>query len=125
MARNLMARILAAVTLMLFVALPCRAAVWVVEPGQLGGIQAVLSNPLVVDGDVIELEDGTYTGSDNRDLDFLGKKVTLCSQSGDPTLCIIDCEEQGRGISFDDPDEDNDTIVRGITIRNGIAWGSS
>ncbi len=44
------------------------------------------------DGDVILLGDGIFAGVGNRDLDTNETQFTIQSISGDPTLCIIDCE---------------------------------
>jgi hypothetical protein len=75
-----------------------------------------------VPGDEIVLGDGTFLGPRNRDLTFLGKNVTLRSQSGDPSLCILDCEGQSRGLSI--TQGETAIVVEGITIRNGFgAWG--
>ncbi|MHC4501634.1 MAG: hypothetical protein ACYS21_21310 [Planctomycetota bacterium] len=52
-------------------------------------------------GDTVIVADGTYTGPGNRDIDFLGKAITVRSESG-PENCIIDCENSGRGFYFDD-----------------------
>ncbi|MBN1766847.1 MAG: right-handed parallel beta-helix repeat-containing protein [Sedimentisphaerales bacterium] len=70
---------------------------------------------------MVILADGTYSGDGNRDLDFLGKPITLRSQNG-PELCIIDCQgsetEPHRGIHFHSG-EDVESMVVGITITNG------
>jgi len=71
-------------------------------------------------GDIIELCDGTFTGVGNRDLDFLGKCLTVRSQSGNRDACIIDCQGLGRGFYFH-TDEGCHSIVSGITIANGTA----
>jgi len=57
-----------------------------------------------IQDDIIELTDGVYTGSGNRDLNNSGKYFLIRSQSGDPTACIIDlqgtAEEPHRGITY-------------------------
>jgi len=35
-----------------------------------------------IDGDTVIVADGTYKGPGNRDIDFLGKAITVRSQSG-------------------------------------------
>jgi len=40
------------------------------------------------DSDTIEVEDGVYTGTGNRNIDFKGKAITLKSKSGNPENCI-------------------------------------
>ena len=72
---------------------PASATTYLVRPdgnGDFVTIQAAIDS--AVAGDIIELSDGVFTGDGNRDLDFLGKGITLRSQSGDPELCVIDCE---------------------------------
>jgi hypothetical protein len=67
----------------------------------------------------INVLDGTYTGSGNRDIDFYGKAIILRSLNGAAT-CIIDCEGLGRGFDFHSG-ETQQTIVAGFTITNGQA----
>ena len=77
------------------------------------------------DGDVIELADGVYTGTGNRDLDFEGKAIVIRSQSADPTACVIDCDgspgDPHRAFEFM-LGEDETSVVEGLTIRGGFAW---
>lgn len=74
-------------------------------------------------GDIIEVDDGVYTGPGNRDINFYGKAITLRSVSG-PDHCILDCQgtpsEPHRGFKFC-TNEGPDTILEGFTIRNGFA----
>jgi predicted outer membrane repeat protein len=76
----------------------------------------------VSETDIIELLDGTFRGEGNRDLDFLGKTITIRSQNGDPSLCVIDCEstalEPHRGFHFHSG-ESEFAVLQGITITNG------
>jgi hypothetical protein len=77
-----------------------------------------------VTGSVIEICDGVYTGPGNRDLDYKGKAVTVRSQSGDSSACVIDCGGSPgaphRGVWFHSG-EDTLSILQGVTIRNGYA----
>ena len=73
--------------------------------------------------DILQLADGVYNGSDNKNLRFLGKPLILMSSNG-PRFCSIDCEEEGRGFYFTFED-DIRTVVRGITIRRGNVPGDS
>ncbi|MBN1123851.1 MAG: right-handed parallel beta-helix repeat-containing protein [Sedimentisphaerales bacterium] len=80
------------------------------------------------DGDVIAVAPGTYSGKGNRDIDFLGKAITVVATDG-PDSTIIDCAAAGsgsgsgsitphRGFHFHN-DEGSDSVLRGFTIRNG------
>ena len=63
---------------------------------------------------VIELAPGIYS----EHLNTLGKAFTLRSASGDPTDTIISGSGNGRVITMNSG-EDNDTVLEGITIRDG------
>ena len=65
--------------------------------------------------------DGTYTGIGNRDLDFTGKAITVCSENG-PGVCIIDCENAAVGFEFH-TGESSSSILDGFTIVNGNTTG--
>ncbi len=73
-------------------------------------------------GVVIELEDGTYTGAGNRDLDYLGKAIQIRSRSANPAACVIDCQagpsDMHRGVTFQNG-EDGASLLAGVTIRGG------
>lgn len=84
--------------------------------GDLPTIQAAIN--IAPEGAIIELADGSYTGAGNRDVEFLGKALTLRSESGDPSACYLDCAGGGRGLYFK-AGEDSSTIVMGLGIRNG------
>ncbi|MHC4571446.1 MAG: right-handed parallel beta-helix repeat-containing protein [Planctomycetota bacterium] len=75
------------------------------------------------DGDTVIVADGTYTGSGNRNIDFLGKAITVRSESG-PESCVIDCngtqEDRHRGFYFHNG-EDASSILDGFTITGGYA----
>ena len=71
--------------------------------------------------DKVLVADGMYTGPGNRDIDFLGKAITVRSENG-PENCIIDCggawQVSHRGFYFHQ-NEGADSILQGFTIRNG------
>ena len=82
-------------------------------------IQAAIDASL--NGDTVLVAPGTYTGDGNRDIDFMGKAITVKSEEG-PQTCIIDCQgspnEPHRGFYFHNS-EDTNSVVEGFTITNG------
>jgi hypothetical protein len=86
-------------------------------PSEYQTIQEAVNAAL--NGDTIFIADGVYTGEGNRDVDFLGKAITVRSENG-PQNCIIDCENSGRGFYFHSG-EDPNSILAGFTIKNGYA----
>jgi predicted outer membrane repeat protein len=93
--------------------------------GRWPRIQAALD--AAAPGDVVELDDGLYTGEGNRDLDCRGKAVSLRSRGGDPDRCVLDCAGDDwraphRGLHFQNG-EGPGTRVSGLTIRHGQALG--
>jgi predicted outer membrane repeat protein len=118
--------VIIATSMVLVSAAAVSATVYVVNPqgtGDFPTIQAAVD--AVMNGDIIELTDGTFTGNGNRDIDFLGKAIIVCSQAGSPADCIINCQgseaEPHRGFHFHS-DEGAGSVVQDITIRNGWAW---
>ncbi len=90
-------------------------------PSQYPTIQAAID--AAVDGDVVIVADGMYTGTGNRDIDFLGKALTVRSENG-PANCTIDCQathaDPHRGFHFHQ-NESCACAVDGFTIQNGYA----
>ena len=92
--------------------------------GHFETIQAAIND--ANEGDTIEIWPGTYTGPGNRDIDFLGKAITVRSTDpNDPNIVavtIIDCNgsstEHHRGFYFHSG-EDANSILNGLTITNG------
>ncbi|MHC4159045.1 MAG: right-handed parallel beta-helix repeat-containing protein, partial [Planctomycetota bacterium] len=90
-------------------------------------IQAGIND--VNDGDVVIVSPGTYTGPGNRDIDFLGKAITVRSTDpNDPNIVaatIIDCDanryDEHRGFYFHNG-EDTNSILNGLTIINGYEF---
>jgi cell wall-associated NlpC family hydrolase len=60
--------------------------------------------------------DGVYKGEKNKNLNWFGKKITVCSKNG-PENCIIDCENYGRGFELINAGKCG--TISGFTIRNG------
>ena len=71
------------------------------------------------DGNTICVLDGTYTGTGNRDVNFVGKAITVLGWNG-PQNCVIDCNGITRGINFNSA-EDGNSVLDGFTIMNGYA----
>jgi len=91
-------------------------------PADFNTIQAAIND--ANDGDTIIVADGTYTGDGNRDIDFLGKAITLRSENG-PQNCIIDCQGSSsnphRGFTFHSGEGPN-SVLAGFTITNGARF---
>jgi len=81
-------------------------------------IQHAINN--CIDGDIVELADGTYTGTGNRDVTTLGKRIIVRSASGDPLACRIDCQDGYRGFNINSG-EGLDTVILSIGVVNGAA----
>jgi len=89
--------------------------------GDYPTIQAAVD--AAVTGDTIELGDGVFRGPGNRKVEIRNKGVTLRSASGDPSLCVLDCEgsasEPNWGLWFDQEfGVPGDLLVEGITIEH-------
>ncbi|MFA5293590.1 MAG: right-handed parallel beta-helix repeat-containing protein, partial [Phycisphaerae bacterium] len=100
-------------TLTLFLTTISTAAVYV--PADYGTIQGAI-DAVLDDGNEVIVADGTYY---EYDLHFNGVLITVRSENG-PANCIIDCQGNGRGFSFDNS-ETPATVVQGFTIINGSA----
>jgi hypothetical protein len=105
------------------VAISTLARTWYITPNGAGDaptIQAGIDSAGA--GDEVVLADGTYTGDGNRDVDLLGKAVTVRSESGDPDLCVIDCEgsaaDPHRGFYFHSG-EGPTSRLEGVTVTGG------
>ena len=122
--RSLRARLLTSIILLGMICTTASARTIYVDddgPADFNTIQDAINDSN--DGDTIIVADGTYTGLGNRDIDFLGKAITVCSENG-PESCIIDCDssetEYHRGFYFHSG-EDANSVLDGFTITNGYA----
>ncbi|MBN2180621.1 MAG: S8 family serine peptidase [Sedimentisphaerales bacterium] len=91
-------------------------------PDGYGTIQAAIN--AASDGDTIWVADGLYTGTENRNIDFKGKAITLKSENG-PESCIIDCflkDQEGFAVYFHSG-EGPDSVINGFTLMNGYVGG--
>jgi len=74
--------------------------------------------------DEVVLEDGTYSGAGNRDIDYDGRRITVRSESDNPEDCIIECggsqAEPHRGFHFHSG-ETTQAALRGVTVTGGYA----
>ena len=68
-------------------------------------------------GDTVLILPGTYTGEQNRSLNFGGRLISLIGEAGREAT-TIDCQSAGRAFVFD-TGETWDALVQGITVRNG------
>ncbi len=80
------------------------------------------------EGDMVVVSPGTYFGTGNTDLRF-HKNIPVTVSSIDPNnpaivaSTVINCQGDHRGFIFEN-DEDLNTVVAGLTIRNGYFEGS-
>jgi len=114
-----------ALTLLLLL-LPAAARTAVIRvPADQPTIQAGID--AAAHGDTVLVSDGVYTGEGNRDLSLGGKAITVRSATG-PDACIIDCQgseaDPHRGFELNDG-EGRDSVIEGLTIRNGHAPGGT
>jgi len=109
--------------LILTVVVTAAATTYVVSPNGLGDyptIQAAVD--AAIDGDTIELTDGTFTGDGNRDIVVPAKNIVIRSQSGEPVQCMIDCEGTSRsfhrGFHFTSTGTGTASLI-GVAVMNG------
>lgn len=92
---------------------------------QYNSIQSAIN--AAVPGQTVVVKVGTHYGDGNRDIDFLGKAITIRSTDpNDPNIVaatIIDCEgseaEPHRAFYFHSG-EDRNSVINGLTITNGF-----
>ena len=99
-------------------------AITILVPGDYTTIQPAIDAAEA--GDTVLVYPGTYTGSENRDLQFNGVDLVLISKSG-PEVTIIDPEYSGIGLILEQG-ESNAAVVEGFTITHGqntYAYGNN
>ncbi|MGA1841792.1 MAG: MopE-related protein [bacterium] len=100
---------------------PVAEAVIYYVPGNFSSIQPAIT--AAVNGDTIIVRNGTYTGANNKNLDFAGKRITVRSENGAQNT-IIDCQNSGRGFYFHSG-ENNLSVLDGFTIKNASSLTGS
>ena len=92
--------------LILLMATVALGATYLVKPDGTGDyptIQDAIN--VATNGDTIELAEGVFSGTGNRDIRYNGKDITVCSLTGDPEDCVINvmanASFQYRGFIFD------------------------
>jgi hypothetical protein len=86
-------------------------------PGDQPTMQAGVDAAAV--GDTVVVAPGTYAGPGNRDIDFGGKNLVLCSEAGYQSTIIdlVDPAQEARGFIFENG-ETEAAVVDGFTIQN-------
>ncbi len=115
-----------AAVIMLLWAEICGAAIIRVEAdgsGDYATIQAAIN--AAGGGDTIELGAGIYTGNGNRDIDLLGKAVTVRGATGNAEDCVIDCQGSAgtphRGFVILSG-EGAESRIEHLAVKNGYAY---
>jgi len=117
------------VLVLLVAVLPCRARTIIVGDDEIAGfstIQAALDD--ADPADTILVRPGIYKGEGNRDLDFHGKAITVCSTNPSDLMIVsatvIDCQgspaEYHRAFIFQS-NENERSIINGLTLTGGYA----
>jgi predicted outer membrane repeat protein len=106
--------------LMIFVILPTltQGAVLTVPATHITIQRAIIA---ALPGDTVLVSPGIFRGPGNRNLDLMGKDISLLGRDG-AAATLIDCESEGRGFLFDSG-EGGDCLVRGFTVMSGSALG--
>ena len=86
-------------------------------PSEFSTIQAAID--AAIDGDVVLVADGQYTGAGNSDIEIRNKAVTVTSENG-PDNCIIDCRHRARAFYIDMKDPGKNAVINGLSVTNGF-----
>lgn len=113
----------------LFAAVSATAGTIIVDddaPADFDNFQAAIDS--ANDGDIIVVYPGIYTGTGNRDIDFLGKSVVVRSiDPNDPDTVnntVIDCQDYSRAFIFRNG-EGPDSVIAGLKITGGRIYGTN
>ncbi len=114
---------MALAVLALVLGIPAHATTYLVMPDGSGDFATIqMAVTAAINGDVIELGDGTFMGPGNRNINFSDKLITIRSRSLDPNRCIIDCEagpnNRRCGFLFS-AGCSRLSVLEGVTIQHG------
>jgi hypothetical protein len=91
-------------------------------PGDQPYIQSAIF--VARDGDEVVVAPGVHAGPNNRNIDFLGKAITVRGTAPDDpqvvAATIVNCQQEGRGFIFQHG-ETLASVIDGLTITNGFA----
>ena len=99
---------------------PAASVTLLVDPGGGGdytNIQSALN--AASSGDTVLVAPATYTGGQNRDLDFGGENIVLVASAARDSV-VIDCEGLGRGFYLHSG-ETAAAVIDGLVVQNGVA----
>lgn len=86
------------------------------NPADFTTIQAAIND--ANDGDIVEIQPGTYTGDGNRDVDFLGKAITVTSTDPNDPNTVATTIITGDAFIFQSG-EDADSVIDGLAFTDG------
>jgi predicted outer membrane repeat protein len=93
------------------------ATTWYVNPDGSGDATTIqMGIDAALDGDVVLVAPGTYSGAGNVNLILSGKDITVTAENG-AAQTVIDCAHSARGFFI----WNSSSTVEGFTIRNGSA----
>ncbi len=107
-------------------ALPAIATTYIVDAASGGDYQTIQEAvDVVVDGDIVQVVAGTYTGPGNRDINYWGANFVLESESGAAVTIIDNQGESGhRLFNIAGAEFDTTCVIRGFTIQGGHLEGN-
>ena len=75
---------------------------------------------VALDCDTVLVAPGTYMGTGNKNIDFLGKAITVKSEKG-PDSTVINCQNAGRGFYFQSSETASSRLEGFSIIRAKVA----
>jgi len=112
------------VLLALGLATSAPARTWLILPDGTGDCPDLSAgvDSAAASGDILLLGPGTFTGPNNRKVDFQGKDIVVTSQAG-AAVTIIDCQSSGRAFSLASGESGE---ISNLTFANGdFGFGGS